>query len=45
MCCRCPLRLHYAEGSCKEENIRLEILAKIDMLKDTNGLHIEDSQG
>lgn len=44
MCCRCPLRLQYAEGSCKEENIRLEILAKIDMLKDTNGLHIEDSQ-
>ena len=38
--CGCIMQKDHA----KEENIRLEILAKIDMLKDTNGLHIEDSQ-
>lgn len=38
--CGCSMQKDHA----KEENIRLEILAKIDMLKDTNGLHIEDSQ-
>ena len=38
--CGCIMQKDHA----KEENIRLEILAKIDMLKDTNVLHIEDSQ-
>ena len=38
--CGCSVQKEHA----KEENIRLEILAKIDMLKATNGLHIEDTQ-
>lgn len=38
--CGCSVQKDHA----KEENIRLEILAKIDMLKDADGLHIEETQ-
>ena len=38
--CGCSVQ----KNDAKEENIRSEILAKIDMLKDADGLHIEETQ-